>query len=80
MESSNLSEFGIETKRFDEFDASYDFLTELFNKEDLKSSESILRAKHLNNARMALANEMRESLVKLRTLKDEAAREMELPF
>ena len=71
MEVSNLSKFGIETERFDKFDKAFEFLTELYNKEHMEDSASLDRCTHINAAREALANEMRESIAKLRKYKEE---------
>ena len=77
---TNLSKFGIETERFDKFDKAFDFLTELYKQEEMESSESIQRAIHINAAREALCNELRESVAKLRKIKEEEEAAMDAHY
>ena len=68
---SDAFDFAAETARFDKFDEAFNFLTEMYGKETMDSPESLTRCRHLNAAREALAQEMRESVAKLRKLKEE---------
>ena len=68
---SDAFDFAAETARFDKFDKAFDFLTEMYEKETMDSPESLTRCRHLNAAREALAQEMRESVANLRKLKEE---------